>query len=64
MREAVAGLPDRQRLTLILRVYQEMSHKEIASLLGCSVGTAKANYFFALKNLRKSAAADATERVR
>jgi len=53
VRRAVSRLPERQRMTLVLRVYQELRHKEIADIMGCSVGTAKANYFFALKNLRK-----------
>jgi RNA polymerase sigma-70 factor (ECF subfamily) len=53
VRRAIAGLPDRQRITLVLRVYEDLSHKEIAEAMGCSVGTVKANFFFALKNLRK-----------
>jgi len=57
VRRAVASLPDRQRLTLVLRVYEELSLREVAEVLGCPVGTVKANYFFALKNLRKMLAA-------
>ena len=53
VRGAVLQLPDRQRMTLVLRIYEELSHKEIADVMGCSIGTAKANFFFALKNLRK-----------
>ncbi len=53
VRAAVARLPRRQRATLILRVYQELSHQEIAAVLGSSVGAAKANLFHALNNLRK-----------
>lgn len=53
VRHAVAKLPERQRMTLILRIYDELSHREIAEIMGGSVGTAKANLFFALKNLRK-----------
>ena len=53
VRRAVLRLPDRQRMTLVLRVYEELSHKEVAEIMGCPVGTAKANFFFALKNLRK-----------
>jgi RNA polymerase sigma-70 factor (ECF subfamily) len=53
VRRAVAGLPDRQRITLLLRVYEDLPHREIAEVMGCSVGTVKANFFFALKNLRK-----------
>ena len=56
---AVARLPERQRLTLVLRVYQELTHKEIADIMDCPVGTAKANVFFALKNLRKYLEAEA-----
>jgi RNA polymerase sigma-70 factor (ECF subfamily) len=53
VRRAIAGLPRRQRTTLILRVYHEMSHQEIARVLGSSVGAVKANFFHALNNLRK-----------
>jgi RNA polymerase sigma-70 factor (ECF subfamily) len=53
VRRAVARLPARQRLTVILRVYHDMSHEEIARVLGSSVGTVKANFFHALRNLEK-----------
>lgn len=53
VRRAVAALPDRQRMTLVLRVYEELSLREVAEIMECPVGTVKANYFFALKNLRK-----------
>jgi len=53
VRRAVAELPDRQRMTVLLRVYEELSHKEISEVMGCPVGTVKANFFFALKNLKK-----------
>ena len=53
MRAAIAQLPRKQRATLVLRVYHEMSHQEIAEALGSSVGAVKANFFHALGNLRK-----------
>jgi len=53
VRSAIAQLPPKQRATLILRMYHEMSHQEIADVLGGSVGAVKANYFHALGNLRK-----------
>ena len=53
VRAAVARLPEKQRATLILKVYQELSHEEVAKVLGSSVGTVKANLFHALGNLRK-----------
>ena len=53
VRRAIAVLPEKQRATLILRTYQEMSHQEIADVLGSSVGAVKANFFHALANLKK-----------
>ena len=53
VRAAIAKLPPKQRATLTLRVYQELSHEEIAQALGSSVGAAKANFFHALGNLRR-----------
>ena len=53
VRRAIAELPEKQRATLILRTYHEMSHQEIADALGSSVGAVKANFFHALANLKK-----------
>jgi RNA polymerase sigma-70 factor (ECF subfamily) len=53
VRDAVRRLPEKQRATLILKVYQELSHEDVARVLGSSVGTVKANLFHALGNLRK-----------
>lgn len=53
VRAAIARLPRKQRATLVLRMYHEMSHQEIAQALGSSVGAVKANFFHALGNLRK-----------
>lgn len=53
MSDAVNKLPEKQRVAVILRIYHGLSHKEISDILACSVGTVKANYFHALRNLRK-----------
>jgi RNA polymerase sigma-70 factor, ECF subfamily len=53
VRKAIAELPAKQRATLILRTYHDMSHQEIAGVLGSSVGAVKANFFHALNNLKK-----------
>jgi RNA polymerase sigma-70 factor (ECF subfamily) len=53
VRAAVARLPEKQRATLILKVYHELTHEEVAGILGSSVGTVKANLFHALRNLRR-----------
>ena len=53
VRAAIAKLPKTQRTTLILRVYQELSHQEIAEVLSSSVSAVKTNFFHALRNLRR-----------
>ena len=53
VRAAIARLPRKQRAALILRVYHELPHEEIAAILGTSVGAVKANFFHALASLRK-----------
>jgi RNA polymerase sigma-70 factor (ECF subfamily) len=53
VRLAIARLPKKQRAALILRVYHELPHDEIAAILGSSVGAVKANFFHALANLKK-----------
>jgi len=54
VRKAIAELPKKQRATLILRAYHDMSHQQIADVLGSSVGAVKANFFHALANLKKN----------
>jgi len=53
VRAAIARLPRKQQAALVLRMYHELSHQEIASILGSSVGAVKANFFHALRNLRR-----------
>lgn len=53
VRKAIASLPKKQRATLILRTYHDLSHQQIADVLGSSVGAVKANFFHALANLKR-----------
>lgn len=53
LQEEVDKLPDRQRTALVLRVYEDLSFKEIAEIMGCPYDTAKANYRHALMKLRE-----------
>jgi RNA polymerase sigma-70 factor (ECF subfamily) len=53
VRAAIGRLPRKQRATLVLRVYHDLPHHEIAKILGSSVGAVKANFFHALNNLKK-----------
>jgi RNA polymerase sigma-70 factor (ECF subfamily) len=60
IRAAIARLPEKQRVTLILRTYHELSHEQISRIMGNSVGAAKANLFHALANLKKLLTDDET----
>lgn len=53
VRAALDTLPEKQRLTVIMKVLEERTHAEVAEILGSNVGTVKANLFFAIRNLRK-----------
>ncbi len=50
--KAINRLPKKQRKVFILRHYNDMSLKEIASILNCSLGTVKAHLFRAKNRLR------------
>jgi len=53
VRAAIQRLPEKQRATLILKTYHDLTHEEVARVLGSAVGTVKANLFYALGNLKK-----------
>ena len=46
-------LPDDQKEVLLMRIYQDMSFKEISDLTGVSINTALGRMRYALMNLRK-----------
>jgi RNA polymerase sigma-70 factor (ECF subfamily) len=50
--EAISGLPPRQRSIFVLRQYDQLSHREIAEVVGSSEGAVRAGYFHALRKLR------------
>lgn len=50
--KAVEALPEKQRASVELRLYQDLSFAEIAAKMGVSEDSAKANYHHAMKRLR------------
>ena len=52
---ALAGLPTKQRATVVLRYYEDLSEAETAKVLGISVGTVKSTTSRALSKLRDDA---------
>ena len=56
VRELIAKLPDAQREVLLMRVYDELSFKEIAQKTNCSINTALGRMRYAILNLRHMAA--------
>ena len=51
VRDAIESLPARQRATLVLAYYQQLSYPEVAKVLDCSLGTVKTQMFRALRTL-------------
>ena len=52
LREEVRQLPTKQRMTLELRIYEDLPFREIAEALGTSEGAAKVNFHYAVRKLR------------
>ncbi len=52
LRQALTGLPEKQRMTVMLRVQDERKFSEIAEIMQCSLGTAKANYHHGVQKLK------------
>jgi RNA polymerase sigma-70 factor (ECF subfamily) len=51
VRQALESLPPKQRATLVLAYYQQLSYRDVALALGCSIGTVKTQMYRALRAL-------------
>jgi len=49
----LADLPEKQRLAVTLRVYQGLSHREIAEVTGSTEGAVRVNYHLGIKRLKE-----------
>jgi len=61
LREAIAGLPERQRIVFVLAHIQELPYGEIARMLGIATGTVKSRMHRAVGNLQRRLAPDYPE---
>jgi RNA polymerase sigma-70 factor (ECF subfamily) len=53
---AVGVLPARQREVFMLHYFEQLTHREIAAVLGITEGAVKANFFHAVQKLKVSLA--------
>ncbi|MNQ54155.1 RNA polymerase sigma factor [compost metagenome] len=53
LKKLIEELPEDQKEVLVMRMYQDMSFKEISELTGVSINTALGRMRYALMNLRK-----------
>ncbi|MDR0811519.1 MAG: sigma-70 family RNA polymerase sigma factor [Paludibacter sp.] len=53
LQQAIATLPEKQRLVFNMRYYEEMPYEEMEEILGTSVGALKASYHHAVKKIEK-----------
>jgi len=53
LRELIEELPEDQKEVLVMRMYQDLSFKEISELTGVSINTALGRMRYAIMNLRK-----------
>jgi RNA polymerase sigma-70 factor (ECF subfamily) len=53
IRQRVQGLPDRQRIAVVMHKYQQMDYREIAEVLKLSESATKSLLFRAYETLRE-----------
>lgn len=51
LQQAIAGLPEKQRLVFNMKYYEELKYTEISEILDTSVGALKASYHLAAKKV-------------
>ena len=52
-RKMMETLPEKQKLSVALRIEEGLSFKEIGEIIGSSEGTARVNYFHGIRRLRE-----------
>ncbi len=64
LRRAIAALPIKMRTCLAMRVYQELSYREIAAAMRLSVETVKAHLYQARQRLKRELSDDSAHNTR
>ena len=54
VRRLLAGLPEEERMVILLKEYQELTFREIAEVLEIPEGTVKSRLYHGLKSMRES----------
>ena len=54
IKTAIASLPEKEHLVVVMKEYQGMSYSEIAEVLGCPIGTLKSHNYRAHQRLKKT----------
>ena len=53
LQEAIATLPDKQRMVFNMKYFNEMKYEEISEVLGTTVGALKASFHIAVKKIEE-----------
>ena len=54
LRQAVEGLPEKQRTAILLHYFEDYSCEEMAAMTGCSVGTVWSRLHYGCRKLRET----------
>jgi len=52
-RRMMEQLPEKQRLSVVFRIDEGLSFKEVGEIIGSSEGAARVNYFHGIRRLRE-----------
>ena len=53
LQQAIASLPEKQRVVFNLKYFEEMKYEDMSQMLGTSVGALKASYHLAVKKIEQ-----------